>query len=95
MESVMRVQNLNEAVCISFCSNALGKGINPSLFPPTMGKIAGHSGLFCLGKVSILGGGKLLIQTNCTPLKKLTLYRVPFVVRVLGKYMFNNSRYDK
>ena len=30
MELVIRVQNLDEAVCISLYANALGKGMNPS-----------------------------------------------------------------
>ena len=36
MESVMRVQILNEAVCFLHHADALGKGINHSLLPPAM-----------------------------------------------------------
>ena len=30
--------NLNKAVCISICTNAFGKGMNPSFLPPAMDK---------------------------------------------------------
>ena len=30
--------NLGEAVCISHSANSLGKGMNPSILPPAMGK---------------------------------------------------------
>ena len=36
--TVSQVQILDKAVCVSFCTNALGKSINPSLLPPDMGK---------------------------------------------------------
>ena len=38
MESMTRVQILDEAVCISLQANALGKGINPSVFLQAIGK---------------------------------------------------------
>ena len=38
MELVMQVQILSEAICISLCTNALGKGMNPSVLPSAMGK---------------------------------------------------------
>ena len=31
MESVTRVQILNETICVSLCLNALGKGLNDSI----------------------------------------------------------------
>ena len=38
MDMVTRVQILNEAVDISLSTNALEKGMNPTIFPPAMGK---------------------------------------------------------
>ena len=32
MESVTRVRILNESVCFTLCVNALGKGMNPSMW---------------------------------------------------------------
>ena len=34
MEIVIQVHKLDEAVCISFCANALEKGKNPVVSPP-------------------------------------------------------------
>ena len=33
-----RVQILDETDCISHCTNTLGKGMNPIILPPAMGK---------------------------------------------------------
>ena len=38
MDTAMRVQTLDEADCISHSTNTLGKGINPIILPPAMGK---------------------------------------------------------
>ena len=38
MELSIQVQILDEAVCISLCANALGKGMNLSVLPPAMEK---------------------------------------------------------
>ena len=38
MESAIRVQILNEAVCVSLQTNTLKKNMNPSLLPSVMGK---------------------------------------------------------
>ena len=35
---VTRVQILDEIDCISHCTNTLGKGMNPIILPPAMGK---------------------------------------------------------
>ena len=32
------VQTLDETDCISLCTNTLGKGMNPTILPPVMGK---------------------------------------------------------
>ena len=37
MELVIQVEILDKAVYISLCANALGKGVNPSVFLPAMG----------------------------------------------------------
>ena len=38
MDMVTRVQTLDEIDCISHCTNTLGKGMNPIILPPAMGK---------------------------------------------------------
>ena len=46
----MRVQILNETICISpSINNTLEKGMNPIILLPAMGKIVGQTG--CLGLV--------------------------------------------
>ena len=36
--TMIRVQILDETDCISHSTNTLGKGMNPIIFPPAMGK---------------------------------------------------------
>ena len=38
--------------CISHCTNTLGKGMNPIILPPAMGKIVGQTRFFSLGEVT-------------------------------------------
>ena len=38
MDTATRVKILDEADCISHNTNILGKGINPIILPPAMGK---------------------------------------------------------
>ena len=38
MDTTTRVQILDETDCISISTNALGKGMNPIILPPAMGK---------------------------------------------------------
>ena len=38
MDSVIRVKILDETTCISHSTNSLGKGMNPIILPPAMGK---------------------------------------------------------
>ena len=38
MDTVTRVQILVETDCISHSTNTLGKGMNPIILPPAMGK---------------------------------------------------------
>ena len=38
MDTATRVQILDETDCISYSTNTLGKGGNPIILPPTMGK---------------------------------------------------------
>ena len=54
---------LDETDCISHSTNTLGKGMNPIILPPAMGKIVGQTGFFSLDKATSLGEGKLRIQT--------------------------------
>ena len=38
MDTATRVQILDETDCISHSTNTLGKGMNPIILPPAMGK---------------------------------------------------------
>ena len=38
IDTTTRVQILDETDCISHCTNTLGKGMNPIILPPAMGK---------------------------------------------------------
>ena len=38
MDTVTRVQIIDEANCISHSTNTLAKGMNPIILPPAMGK---------------------------------------------------------
>ena len=38
MDMATRVQILDKTDCISHCTNTLGKGMNPIILPPAMGK---------------------------------------------------------
>ena len=39
MDTATRVQILDETDCISHDTNTLGKGMNPIIFPPVIGKL--------------------------------------------------------
>ena len=58
MDTVTRVQILDETDCISHSTNTLGKGMNPIILPPAMG-IVGQTMFFSLGEATSLGEGKL------------------------------------
>ena len=45
--------------CILHCTNNFGKGMNPIILPPAMGKIGGQTRFFSLGETTSLGEGKL------------------------------------
>ena len=49
--------------CISHSTNTIGKGMNPIILPPAMGKIEGQIRFFSLGKATSLGERKLWIKT--------------------------------
>ncbi len=59
MNTATRVQILDETDWISYSTNTLGKGLNPIILPPFMGKIVGQTRLFSLGQATCLGEGKL------------------------------------
>ena len=59
MDTVTRVQIRDETDCISHCTNTLGKGMNPIILPPAMGKIVGQTVFLSLGEATSLGEGKL------------------------------------
>ena len=63
MDTATRVQILDETDCISHSTNTLGKGMNPIILPPAMGKIVGQTMFFSRGEATSLGEGKLWIQT--------------------------------
>ena len=54
-----RVQNLDEAVCISYNTNIHGKGMHPTILFPDMSEIVRQAGLFNLAIATSLGEGKL------------------------------------
>ena len=56
---VSSVQFLDVTDCISHSTNTLGKGMNPIILPPVMGKIVGQTRFFNLGEATSLGEGKL------------------------------------
>ena len=60
MVTASRVQILDETHCISHSTNTLGKGMNPIILPPAMGKIVGQTGFFSLGEATSLGERKTL-----------------------------------
>ena len=55
MGSVIRVQFLDKALCVSLWTDALDKGMNPSFLLCSYRKIAGQIGFFSLGKATSLG----------------------------------------
>ena len=59
MDTATQVQILDETDCISHNTNTLGKGTNPIILPPAMGKLVGQTGFLSLGEATSLGEGKL------------------------------------
>ena len=59
MDTAIRVQILDDTDCVSHSTNTLGKGMNPIILPPTMGKIVGQTRFFSLGETTSLGEGIL------------------------------------
>ena len=58
MDTATRVQILDKTDCISHSTNNLGKGMNPNIISPALGKIVGPTGFFSLGETTSLGEGK-------------------------------------
>ena len=46
-------------IAFHIATNTLGKGMNPIILPPAMGKIVGQTKFFSLGEATSLGEGKL------------------------------------
>ena len=63
MDTATRVQIPDEIDYISHSTNTLGKGMNPIILPPVMGKIVAQTRFLSLGEATSLGEGKLRIQT--------------------------------
>ena len=59
MDTATQVQIRDETDCISHCTNTFGKGMNPIILPPAMGKIVGQTRFFSLVEATSLGEGKL------------------------------------
>ena len=59
MDTATRVQILDLTDCISHSTNTLGKGMNPNILPPAMGKIVGQTRFISFGEATSLGEGKL------------------------------------
>ena len=57
MDTATRVQILDETD-LHF-TNTIGKGMNPIILPPAMGKIVGQTRFFSPGDATSLGEGKL------------------------------------
>ena len=55
--------NPGKTDCISHSTNTLGKGRNPIILPPAIGKYWGRLGSSALVRQLSLGEGKLWIQT--------------------------------
>ena len=56
-----QVQILDETDFISHSTNTLGKGVNPIILSPAMGRIVGQTRFFSLGEATSLGERKLRI----------------------------------
>ena len=83
MDTVIRVQVLDKAVCISHGAKTLRKGMNPSILSPAMGKIVGQTRLFKLCKAN-LDERKLWKKNYKTPIKNDFLY-----ILLVQKYWAN------
>ena len=70
METETGVQIIDEVVCISHSPNAFGKGMNPTIFQPTMNQTE-------LGMATSLGEGKLWIQKLLNFAKKTLTFVEP------------------
>ena len=63
MDIAARVQVLDKTIFISHNTNTFGKGMNPTILPPAMGKIVGQTGLFSLGYGNWSKRRKTLLNT--------------------------------
>ena len=59
MDTTTQFQILGKTDWISHSTNTLGKGMNPIILPPAMGKIVGQTSFFSLGEATSLGEQKL------------------------------------
>ena len=63
MDMTNQVQILDKAVSISQSTKIFGKGMNPTILPPAMGKILSQNRLFNLVMATSLEKGNIVIQT--------------------------------
>ena len=82
MDTVIQVQTLDEAVCISYRTNSFGKGVNPTIPHSAMVEIVGQAELFSKPveekKNSEFKSDKIRLKIN--------LLFHPARVKGLGKY---------
>ena len=70
---------MDEAVSISHGNYTLGKGMNPTILPPSMGKLIGRLGSLNLGMTTYQGEEKLCF--------KIDLVLHPIHTEALGKFI--------
>ena len=89
MDTATRVQIMDETDCISHITNTLGKGMNPIILPPAMGKIVGQTKFFILGEATSLGEGKFKPVKLCL---KIDLESYPVRVGGVNMSIENKSK---
>ena len=83
MESVTRVQILDETGCISLCVNDLERGMNPSVLHSAMGKLLGRLGYLALVRQPGEEKENSEFKSAVIRLKNLTLCLILFMIEGL------------
>ena len=93
MKLPIRVQILDEIVCVSLHTNVLEKGMDLSvLLTFIYGQLVEQTRFFSLRK--IISPGRLYIQNQLCSAWKMILSRILIVVEVSGKYILWPSLFD-
>ena len=87
MESVTRVQILNNAISVSLC---MKRHISVCFLLSSYWSIIGKPVFFSLGLATSLGEVRPLIQIIFSSLNRLTLFNILLVAEELGKYMHSS-----